>query len=77
MKGNQRLEEVDRKILDIISHYGSLEFLELWDEIGEDDALKHKILTREEALKKLEFFMAQGFVERVMEEGIPRWALKK
>ncbi len=77
MKGNQSLEEVDRNILDIISHYGSLSLLELWDEIGEDDALKHQILTKEEALKKLEFFMEQGFVERVMEEGSPRWALKK
>jgi len=78
MKGNQGLEEVDRKILDIISHYGSLEFLELWDEIGEDDILKEQIMTKEDALERLDFLETQGFVERLLEEEENTlWTLKK
>jgi len=78
MKVTQNLEEVDRKILDIISHYGNLEFMELWDEIGEDDTLKEHIMTEEEALRRFEFLEAQGFVKSVTDdEGITLWALKK
>ena len=77
MKATQNLEEVDRRILDIISHYGSLTFWDLWDEIGEDDNLKAQIITKEEALRKLEFLVAQGLVEHLMEEeGIKQWTLK-
>ncbi len=78
MKGNQSLGEVDRNILDIISLYGSLEFLELWYEIGEDDALKEDPMTKEELLMRLEFLVAQGYVERIMNsEESTLWALKK
>ena len=78
MKGNKNLGEVDRNILDIISLYGSLEFLELWYEIGEDDALKEHPMTQEELLMKLEFLLAQGYVERIMNsQESTRWALKK
>ena len=78
MKGNQSLGEVDRNILDIISHYGSLTFLDLWYEIGEDYVLKEQIMTKEELSRKLEFFVAQGYVESVKDsEGSTRWALKK
>ena len=78
MKGNQSLGEVDRNILNIISLYGSLEFLELWYEIGEDAVLKEHPMTKEELLMRLEFLMAQGFVERIMNsEESTRWTLKK
>ena len=78
MKGNKNLGEVDRNILDIISLYGSLEFLELWYEIGEDDALKEHPMTQEELLMRLEFLLAQGYVERIMNsQESTRWALKK
>lgn len=78
MKVTQNLEEVDRKILDIISHYGNLEFMELWYEIGEDDTLKEQIMTQEEALRRFELLEAQGFVKSVTDdEGMTRWALKK
>jgi hypothetical protein len=78
MKGNQSLGEVDRNILDIISLYGSLEFLELWYEIGEDDALKEDPMTKEELLMRLEFLVAQGYVERIMNsEESTLWVLKK
>ena len=78
MKGNQSLGEVDRNILDIISLYGSLEFLELWYEIGEDDALKEHRMTKEELLMRLELLEAQGYAERIMNsEESTQWALKK
>lgn len=78
MKENQSLGGVDRKILDIISHHGSLEFLEMWYEIGEDDALKTQILTKKELSGRLEFLVAQGYVERIMNsEESTLWALKK
>ena len=78
MKGNQSLGEADRNILNIISLYGSLEFLELWYEIGEDDALKEHLLTKEELLMRLEFLMAQGYVEGIMNsEESTLWTLKK
>ena len=78
MKGSHSLDEVDRKILDIISHFGSLTFLDLWDEIGEDATLAAQIMSKEEALRRLELHMAQGHVERVKDsERITRWALKE
>jgi hypothetical protein len=78
MKGNHSLDEVDRKILDIISHFGSLTSLDLWDEIGEDATLAAQIMSKEEALRRLELLMAQGHVERVKDsERITRWALKE
>jgi len=78
MKRYQSLEEVDRKNLDIISHYGSLVFQDLlWYEIGENDTLKEQMSTREAAQTKLEFLEAQGFVKRIEPEGIPHWALGK
>ena len=78
MKGNQSLGEVDGNILNIISLYGSLEFLELWYEIGEDDALKEHLLTKEELSMRMEFLEAQGYVERIMNtEETTQWTLKK
>ena len=78
MKGIQNLEEVDRKILDIISHYGNLEFMELWDEIGEDDTLKEQIMTKKDALRRIEFLEERGIVKRVSDDdGMARWALKE
>ena len=78
MERNQSWEEGDQKILDIISHHGSLEFLEIWDEIGEDDFLKEQIMTREELSGRLERLVAQVHVERIMDsEGRTLWALNK
>ncbi len=78
MKGNQSLEEVDRNILDIISLYGSLEFIELWYEIGEDDAMKKYQMTKEELLLILEFLETQGYVKHIMiSEESTLWAMKK
>ncbi len=78
MKDKQKLDAIDQSILDIISLYESLEFLELWYEIGEDDVLKKQLTTREELSRRLEFLVAKGHVEPSMdaEEGT-LWALKK
>jgi len=73
MKENQSLGEVDRKILDIISLYGNLGFLDLWYEIGEDDALKEHSMTKEELSMRLEFFVAHGYVERIMNSEESTW----
>ena len=77
MERKQSLEEVDQRILDILSHHGSLEFIEIWYEIGEDDALKTQIMSKEELSKRLVFLETLGFLVRVSGEGITRWALKK
>jgi len=77
MEKEQSIRDIDRKILDIISHHGSLEFLELWYEIGEDDSLKTRILTKEELSVRLDFLVAQGFMVRSEEEGITHLALKR
>lgn len=77
MKRYQSLEEVDRKILEIISHYENLAFVDLWYEIGEDDALKEQIMTTDDALKKLGLLTAQGYVECIRDEdGMPLWIIK-
>ena len=78
MKKNSGLEKIDRNILDIITLYGSLEFIELWLEAGEHDALKKQQLTKDELLKRLEFLLSQGYVKRILDsKKITRWALKQ
>ena len=78
MKKKSSLGEIDRNILDIITLYGSLEFLELWYETGEHDALKKQELTKDELLKRLEFLLSHGYVARIMDsKKITRWTLKK
>jgi hypothetical protein len=72
------LDTIDRNILRTLSLYDSLALLELWYELGEDDAIKNERITREEALSRLESLMDQGLVERVRKgEGAIRWALRK
>ena len=78
MKDKQKLDAIDQSILDIISLYESLEFLELWYEIGEDDVLKKQLTTREELSRRLEFLVSKGHVEPIMDaEESTLWALKK
>jgi len=78
MNGIQSLTEVDRNILDIISLYGGLEFLDLWYEIGEADALKEHRMTKKELLIRLKSLEAQGYVEGFMNSGKgANWTVKK
>lgn len=75
MEGRNRMDAIDQIILHKLSLYESLAPLELWYEIGEDDALKESV-TKEEISSRLESLKAQGLVEHVMEaEEDIRWAL--
>jgi len=78
MNGIQSLTEVDRNILDIISLYGCLEFLDLWYEIGEADTLKEHPMTKKELLIRLKSLEAQGYVKGFMNSSKSiDWAMKK
>jgi len=78
MEKFNHLEAIDRKILEIISHYGNLNLLDLWYELGECDDLKEIPVTEEEVVNRLWFLQDQGVVEcsKVSKEDI-WWALKK
>ena len=75
MEGRNRMDAIDQIILHKLSLYESLAPLELWYEIGEDDALKESV-TKEELSSRLESLKSQRLVEHVREaEGGIRWAL--
>ena len=77
MVNRSTIDEIDGIILAKLSLYESLGHLELWYEIGEDDALKESV-TKEEISSRLESLRAQGLVERLTEaEGTIRWAVKR
>jgi len=76
MEARGSLDTFDRSILQILSLYEHLSFLELWFEIGEAGTLEP--VTKEEVLSRLDSLMAQGFVERVtLGNGNIRWVFKK
>jgi len=77
MEGRNRMDAIDQIILHKLSLYESLAPLELWYEIGEDDASKEGV-TKEELSSRLESLKAQGLVEGLTKaEGDIRWALKR
>ena len=77
MGGDNRIDPIDRMILHKLSLYQSLDLVELWYELGEDDALKERV-TREELSSRLESLMVQGLVERVEKrEGEIHWVWKR
>lgn len=76
MEGRNRIDAIDRIILHKLSLYQSLDLVELWYELGEDDALKERV-TREELSSRLESLMVQGLVEQVKKsEGEIHWVWK-
>ena len=76
MEGHNRIDAIDRIILHKLSLYQSLDLVELWYELGEDDALKERV-TREELSSRLESLMVQGLVEQVEKrEGEIHWVWK-
>jgi len=76
MEGRNRIDAIDRIILHKLSLYQSLDLVELWYELGEDDALKER-MTREELSSRLESLMVQGLVEQVKKsEGEIHWVWK-
>lgn len=66
MKGRNLLDEVDKSILRILSDYEQLTPLQVWYELGEDDAVKERT-SEEEILTRLESLRKKGFVESVTE----------
>ncbi|NIM45028.1 MAG: hypothetical protein GTN80_04230 [Nitrososphaeria archaeon] len=60
---------MDESILRVLSRYEYLTPLQLWYEVGEDDAVKETV-TEEEILSRLESLRKKGLVERVTEAGV-------
>ena len=69
MKARNSLDEVDQSILRILSAYGQMAPLELWYELGENDAVKERV-TEGEILSRLESLTARGFAERLTSKGV-------
>ena len=65
-------EEIDKNILDILSHYGSLCLQDLWYELGENRDLKEEPVTKDAVLTRLEFLSTIGFVKSEGDEWIIR-----
>ena len=61
------LDLLDQSLLRILSAYDELTPLELWYELGEDDAAKETV-TEKEIGKRLESLGGRGYVERVVRE---------
>ena len=68
MQTANSLELLDQSLLRILSAYDGLTPLELWYELGEDDAAKETV-SEKEIGRKLESLAARGYVERVVREG--------
>jgi hypothetical protein len=68
MQTANSLDLLDQSLLRILSAYDELTPLELWYELGEDDAAKETV-SEKEVGRKLESLGARGYVERVVREG--------
>ena len=66
MKKRNSLDVIDQCILRILSAYEEMTTLELWYEIGEDDAVKEG-LTEAEIRARLESLCKKGLVEKLAE----------
>ena len=77
MERRDSLDAIDHSILRILSLYECLDQLELWYEIGEDDAIPGNV-TEEEVFSRLESLRRRGFVKSIAEpHGIAKWAVKR
>ena len=77
MKERNSNDTIDQIILGKLSLYESLNLLELWYEIGEDDLVRESV-TKQEISGRLEALRVQGLVECFAEtEGHMRWVLKR
>jgi hypothetical protein len=68
MQTHNRLDAVDQNLLRILSVYEQLTPLQLWFELGEDDAAKEAV-SEEEIQKRLESLAARGYVKKVVRQG--------
>lgn len=62
------VDAIDQNILRILSLYEHLTLLQLWYELGEDNAAKRSI-SEEGTRKRVESLVARGFVEKVRKAG--------
>jgi excisionase family DNA binding protein len=71
------LSSVDQNILRILSLYEHLTLLQLWYEMGEDDALGRR-LTEKETERRLQVLTMRGFVENIgdSDSAIPKYRLR-
>ncbi len=69
MNGPNSLDSVDQSILRILSAYDQLTALQLWYELGEDDA-EEETVSEGEILSRLESLRKKGLVERITEAGV-------
>jgi hypothetical protein len=58
-----QIRELDRSILDMLSHYESLSLQDLWYELEENDDLNLQSISRAAVLDRLEFLSTIGFVK--------------
>ena len=73
MNESKYLVKIDKIILDVISHFGTIGLMDLWYELGESDDLKGQSLTEDEILSRLEFLAAKGIVTPEGDE----WVIKE
>lgn len=71
MEKRNTVDEMDRTILQTLFSYERLTPVQLWYELGEDDAVKEK-LTEEEVFNRLESLMQRGLVEKAIRPGANR-----
>ena len=73
MNESKYLVKIDKIILDVISHFGTISLMDLWYELGESGDLKEQPVTEDEVLSRLEFLAAKGLVKSEGDE----WVIKK
>ena len=73
MKKDKPLDEVDKIILDVISHFGTISLMNLWYELGESGDLKEQPVTEDGVLSRLEYLATKGLVKSEGDE----WVIKK
>ncbi|MGD8212244.1 MAG: hypothetical protein PVF32_20445 [Desulfobacterales bacterium] len=73
MNERKYLVKIDKIILDIISHFGTISIEDLWYELGESGDLKEQPMTEDEVLRRLEFLAAKDLVKSEGDE----WVIKE
>lgn len=73
MNESKYLVKIDKIILDVISHFGTMSLMDLWYELGESSDLKEQSVTEDEVLSRLEFLAAKGLVKSEGDE----WVIKE
>ena len=63
MGNYKQLDEIDKDIIDILSHYDRLDFIDLWYELREGGDTEEHISTKHELLRRLELLASKGFVK--------------